>query len=112
MKTTSSTLNKQKTSEISRNTQALQMVANTPLAPTVGTTFAVSSRSADPLTEPPRNSTSLDTSSRGFIPRIAGDIQRIIASALREKMLVAVLVPLMAPMIEDIQEEEEVSPAR
>ncbi|KAL2248443.1 UNVERIFIED_CONTAM: hypothetical protein Sindi_2696600 [Sesamum indicum] len=61
-----SNLNKQKVVESSKEAQALQVVARTPLAP-AGLTMAGSSKLTKPLADPPHNNTSCGTSLRRFL---------------------------------------------
>ncbi|KAL0462009.1 UNVERIFIED_CONTAM: hypothetical protein Slati_0088500 [Sesamum latifolium] len=89
---------KQKAVATLSGTQALQVIAETPPAPVpAGSTpvtlaqAAPSPRVTDPTSDPPRWSTSSDTSTEELSPALLGAIQQIVAAAFREH--VSIIAP-------------------
>ncbi|KAL0431931.1 UNVERIFIED_CONTAM: hypothetical protein Sradi_0819100 [Sesamum radiatum] len=73
--------------------QALQVVTGAPPTPALTGTTPIAlaqapppSRVMGPIADPPRRSTSLDTSTEELSPALLGAIQQIVAAALRERV--------------------------
>ncbi|KAL0409448.1 UNVERIFIED_CONTAM: hypothetical protein Sradi_1879200 [Sesamum radiatum] len=74
MEALSNTFSKQTVVEATDNLQALQVMSGAPLAPASRETALVSSRPTAPPIEPPRDSTSSDTTSGGLSLGLLGTI--------------------------------------
>ncbi|KAL0320158.1 UNVERIFIED_CONTAM: hypothetical protein Sradi_5277300 [Sesamum radiatum] len=114
MKNPNQTTDKQKGATPPIGTQALQVIAGAPLLPRVTGSAPAALPSAalppkvtDPAADPPRRSTSSDTSTEELLPALLRAIQQIVTAALRERMPVG--APLRsAPLPEaDVPEEED-----
>ncbi|KAL0434309.1 UNVERIFIED_CONTAM: hypothetical protein Slati_2765200 [Sesamum latifolium] len=83
--------NKDKAGKTSGNTQALQVVVGVPPASTVGgstpaDTDPLLPRVVSLVADPPRRSTSSDTSTEELSPALLETIQQIVSAAIREQM--------------------------
>ncbi|KAL0456046.1 UNVERIFIED_CONTAM: hypothetical protein Slati_0943800 [Sesamum latifolium] len=103
---------KQKTPDTSGNIQALQVVTGVSPAPTViGPPTATLTqathlpRAVGPMADPPRHSTSSDTSAEEISPARLGAIQQIVSAAIREQ--VAALAPARIATPSDVGAPEE-----
>ncbi|KAL0444036.1 UNVERIFIED_CONTAM: hypothetical protein Slati_2126300 [Sesamum latifolium] len=95
-------------------TQALQVMTGAPPPPVVtGSASAALPQASLPLrvmgpaADPPRRSTSSDTSMEELSPALLGAIQQIVAAALREHVPVAAPPRLTPPPEADVPEEED-----
>ncbi|KAL0454820.1 UNVERIFIED_CONTAM: Pro-Pol polyprotein [Sesamum latifolium] len=86
MENSGNTTNKQKAPETSTSAQALQVVTG-------------------PMADPPRRSTSSDTSAEEISPALLGAIQQIVSAATREQ--VAALAPTRVATPSDVEAPEE-----
>ncbi|KAL0394668.1 UNVERIFIED_CONTAM: hypothetical protein Slati_4433000 [Sesamum latifolium] len=95
MEIPSNPANKQNVVETSGNTQALQVVTGMPpTSASGGSTPAASARRilppgvVGPVADPPRCSTSSDTSTEELSPALLGVIHQIVSAAIREQVAV------------------------
>ncbi|KAL0405723.1 UNVERIFIED_CONTAM: hypothetical protein Slati_3886200 [Sesamum latifolium] len=105
-------VDKQKALATTTGTQALQVIAGTPPAPTLAESTPVTlaqapppARVMGPLADPPRRSMSLDTFTEELSPALLGAIQQIVAAALREHVA-ATALPRVATQ-SDVEAPEE-----
>ncbi|KAL0420857.1 UNVERIFIED_CONTAM: hypothetical protein Slati_3108600 [Sesamum latifolium] len=104
------TPNKQKAIETPSNTQALQVNTETSLTPVGGgstpTPVPPPPRALGPVADPPRRSTSSDTSMDKLSSMMLGAIQRIVSAAIQEQIATLVPARTATPFDVDVPEEE------
>ncbi|KAL0411499.1 UNVERIFIED_CONTAM: hypothetical protein Slati_3739600 [Sesamum latifolium] len=112
MENLGNTVNKHKVPETSDSAQALQVITGIPLASTVaGSTPATLTQTTPlpwaigPMADPPRRSTSSDTSVEEISPALLGAIQHIVSAVIREQ--VAALAPTRVATPSDVEAPEE-----
>ncbi|KAL0456596.1 UNVERIFIED_CONTAM: hypothetical protein Slati_0998800 [Sesamum latifolium] len=103
---------KQKIPDTSGNIQALQVIIGVSPAPTVTepptatlTQATPLPRAVGPMADPPRHSTSSDTSAEKISPALLEAIQQIVSAAIREQ--VAALAPTRIATPSDVEAPEE-----
>ncbi|KAL0444711.1 UNVERIFIED_CONTAM: hypothetical protein Slati_2193800 [Sesamum latifolium] len=103
---------KQKAVAVPSGTQALQVVAGAPPAPVLAGSTLVTlgpapppPRAVGPTTDPPRRSTSSDTSTEELSPALLGAIQQIVVVAFREH--VSATAPPRVTTPSDVEAPEE-----
>ncbi|KAL0391450.1 UNVERIFIED_CONTAM: hypothetical protein Slati_4530100 [Sesamum latifolium] len=99
MENPSNPANKQKIVKTSDNTQALQVVTGMPptsadggSAPATLAQTPSPPMVADPIADPSRRSTSLDTSMEELSPALLGAVQQIVSAAIREQVAALALL--------------------
>ncbi|KAL0453937.1 UNVERIFIED_CONTAM: hypothetical protein Slati_1371800 [Sesamum latifolium] len=104
-------LKKQKAVETGGN-QTLQVAIGTSLTPAGGGSTLPPPRAISLVADPPKRSTSSDTSTDELSPALMGAIQRIVSAAIREQLAVLTPARTTTPSNEDVPEEvaEEVAP--
>ncbi|KAL0439125.1 UNVERIFIED_CONTAM: hypothetical protein Slati_2395500 [Sesamum latifolium] len=114
MKNPNQSVDKQKAVAAPIATQALQVVTGAPPSPVVtGSASAalpqasLPPRVIGPAADPPRRSTSSDTSTEELSPALLGTIQQIVAAALREHVPVAAPPRLTPPPEAHVPKEKD-----
>ncbi|KAL0406129.1 UNVERIFIED_CONTAM: hypothetical protein Slati_3926800 [Sesamum latifolium] len=104
---------KQKAVVTPSGTQALQVIAGMPLAPMFAGSTPVTLAQAPPpppavgpAADPPRQSTSSDTSMEELSPALLGAIKQIVAAALREHVSATAPPRVATPSDVEVLEEE------
>ncbi|KAL0405124.1 UNVERIFIED_CONTAM: hypothetical protein Slati_3826300 [Sesamum latifolium] len=112
MENPGNTTSKQKAPETSSSAQALQVVTGIPLTSIVaGSTPATLAQTTPlpwvvgPIADPPKRSTSSDTSAEEISPALLGAIQQIVSTAILEQ--VAALAPTRVATPSDVEALEE-----
>ncbi|KAL0413163.1 UNVERIFIED_CONTAM: hypothetical protein Sradi_1518000 [Sesamum radiatum] len=108
MENPSNTTNRQNVIETSDNTQALQVATGTSLTAARGGPVPTPPPpgAVGPVTNPPRRSTSSDTSTDELLPAMLGAIQGIVSAAIREQIVTLAPPRTATPSDVGVPEEE------